>query len=328
MRFLSKKELNFSGLTKLLSFLFSGALLKYVNPQSILFSDVNPYLCKQQNAKLPYRRLIRHVILSYCIKIMKISFEKYHGAGNDFIIIDNRSRNITLNGEQIRNLCHRHYGIGGDGLIELCSEESADFYMHYYNADGNEGTMCGNGGRCIAAFALQNNIAGKEQVFKASDGYHRARIIDTGYPMNIRLEMNDVDEITEGDDHYFIDTGSPHYVKFQEKIDEVSFLHEAKTIRHHYREGGTNVNFAVLHPDNIALRTFERGVENETLACGTGITATALAAAWRDNMQEGSINVKALGGVLKVHFTREKGAFRNIWLEGPAVFVFKGEFQI
>lgn len=259
---------------------------------------------------------------------MKLFFEKYHGAGNDFIIIDNRLGTIKLNTEQIRVLCHRHYGVGGDGMIELLSNEDADFYMRYYNADGKEGSMCGNGGRCIAAFAFRHNITGKELVFKTSDGYHQARILSDGNPMHIQLQMNDVEQIAEGNDHYYIDTGSPHYVRFQDKINDETFLSEARTIRHHYREGGTNVNFAVWEPQKINLRTFERGVENETLACGTGITATALAAARRKKMKWGSVTVKALGGELQVHFNREKGAFRNIWLEGPAMFVFKGELQI
>lgn len=256
---------------------------------------------------------------------MTIHFEKYHGAGNDFIIIDNREAHFQLSARNIERMCERHFGIGADGAIEIRQSRNSDFYMRYYNADGQEGTMCGNGGRCAAAFAYRHNITGPEMKFETIDGIHHAHILNHTI---VRLSLHDVDAIHQEKDHYFIDTGSPHYVKFVEEIDEQNFLTEANKLRHHYREGGTNVDYVVEEQDHLCIRTFERGVEAETLACGTGITAAALTLAYRDHLKQGPVGVKARGGFLKVYFTKEQHIFKNIWLEGPAAYVFKGEIQL
>jgi len=258
---------------------------------------------------------------------MTIHFDKYHGAGNDFIIVDNRESKFSLNSSMINNMCMRHFGIGADGLIEILDDET-DFYMRYYNADGQEGTMCGNGGRCAAAFAFTHNISTEKMSFKTIDGVHQANIVQKEPSFKIQLSMNDIEHIDTKKDHFFIDTGSPHYVKFLDKINEKNFLSEAKTLRHNYRKGGTNVNFVVQHDNHLDIRTFERGVEAETLACGTGVTASALAAALRTNMNKGDIKVNALGGQLKVYFERMNQGFSNIWLEGPAQLVFKGQIEL
>lgn len=258
---------------------------------------------------------------------MTVTFEKYHGAGNDFIIIDNREGNYSLNSSMIHKMCKRHFGIGADGLIEILDDET-DFYMRYYNSDGQEGTMCGNGGRCAAAFAYNNNISNEKMSFKTIDGLHQANIVQKNPSLKIQLSMNDVDQLETKEDHYFIDTGSPHYVRFQDKINEKNFLSEAKTIRHNYRKEGTNVNFVVEHRNHLDIRTFERGVEGETFACGTGVTASALASALRNNINKGSIKVKALGGELNVYFEKMNEKFSSIWLEGPVQFVFKGQMEL
>lgn len=256
---------------------------------------------------------------------MTIHFEKYHGAGNDFIIIDNRESQISLSARHIKRMCERHFGVGADGVIEIMQSDDSDFYMHYYNADGHVGTMCGNGGRCAAIFAYRHNISGAEMKFETTDGRHYANIINEDL---VQLSMNDVDSVHHKEDHYFIDTGSPHYVKFVNEINEPLFISEARNIRHNYREGGTNVDYVMEEKDHLRIRTFERGVEAETLACGTGITAAALALAYRDNLKPGPVGIKAQGGFLKVYFVEENNIFKNIWLEGPVSYVFKGELQL
>ncbi|MCF8231643.1 MAG: diaminopimelate epimerase [Bacteroidales bacterium] len=256
---------------------------------------------------------------------MTIHFEKYHGAGNDFIIIDNRGSKTSLTATRIEKICKRHFGVGADGAIEIKQSVDTDFYMHYYNANGKEGTMCGNGGRCAAVFAYRHNISGPKMKFETIDGLHYADIIKENI---VQLSMHDVDSIFQKEDHYFIDTGSPHYIKFVNEINEQLFIPEAKKIRRNYREGGTNVDYVMEEKNHLKIRTFERGVEAETLACGTGITAAALALAYRDNLKQGPVNIEALGGYLKVYFVEENNIFKNIWLEGPAEYVFKGQLQL
>jgi len=257
---------------------------------------------------------------------MKIVFYKYQGAGNDFIMIDNRNLSFNKNNtKQINNLCDRRFGIGADGLILLEPSKKADFKMVYFNADGNEGSMCGNGGRCIVAFAKQLGIIKNKTEFDAIDGLHLATIEND----IISLKMIDVDKIDTFNSHCFLNTGSPHHIEFNENIGELDIVSKGKKIRFGtpYLNGGTNVNFAEQTTKNsFKVRTYERGVENETLACGTGVTAVAIAAHKSKLTTSNNINIDVIGGKLSVRFTEENNKYSNVYLTGPAVFVFKGEF--
>ena len=260
---------------------------------------------------------------------MNLTFYKYHGTGNDFIIIDNRNNKIELNKKQVNHLCNRRFGIGADGLMLMNNKPAYDFEMIYYNADGNEGSMCGNGGRCMVKFAYDMGLHKSEYFFHAVDGDHKAAIENNGW---IDLKMKDVDKvemITSPD--FILDTGSPHYVKLVSDVWNIDAVKEGREIRYSKRftDSGINVNFAELDKDaNISVRTYERGVEDETLSCGTGVTASALMFAHNDNGFN-RINVKTPGGNLAVEFDKTgKSSFENIWLCGPAVFVFKGEVEI
>ena len=211
--------------------------------------------------------------------------------------------------------------------------EGSDFYMRYYNADGHESTMCGNGGRCIAAFARSLNIGGDKLTFNGIDGLHTAEVISKQSGMCIiKLKMIDVPQVHEDDDFYYLNTGSPHHVCFVEDLNNLNVYEEGKRIRTSdmYAPDGTNVNFVQLLDDGIYVRTFERGVEDATLACGTGATAAAIATALFTESDENNFNIKVPGGQLKVSFDRDASstAFRNIYLEGPATFVFEGEITI
>lgn len=260
---------------------------------------------------------------------MTLSFFKYHGTGNDFIIIDNRSNKIELTKAQVNRLCARHFNIGADGLMLMNDCTGYDFEMKYYNADGNEGSMCGNGGRCIIQFAYDMGIHAPEYCFKAVDGAHKATIEDNGW---IDLKMKDVDKVETFDfSDYILDTGSPHYIKAISNIWEYNVVKEGKEIRynHHFFKQGINVNFTEVDEEgNICVRTYERGVEDETLSCGTGVTAAALVFAHNDNGFN-RVEVKTLGGRLAVEFDKTgEASFTNIWLCGPAVCSFKGEVEI
>ncbi len=260
---------------------------------------------------------------------MQLVFYKYQGTGNDFIIIDNRDNRINLKAEQVKNLCNRRFGIGADGLMLMHSIAAYDFEMLYYNADGNPSSMCGNGGRCMVKFAYDMGMHKSEYFFKAIDGGHKAAIEDNGW---IDLKMINVDsvEISSFSD-FILDTGSPHYVKPVGDVLNMDVVKEGREIRYNRRfaDKGINVNFAEIQDEeNIYVRTYERGVEDETLSCGTGVTASALVFAHNDNGYN-RVNVKTPGGNLAVEFekTGEK-SFENIWLCGPAKFVFKGEVEI
>ena len=220
---------------------------------------------------------------------MELNFSKYHGAGNDFILIDNRKGNIYLSNKQIQTLCTRRFGIGADGLMILENDNSNDFRMKYYNCDGNESTMCGNGGRCIVAFAYDLGIIKEETIFSAIDGKHHA-IINKKHKngiYDISLEMNNVSEVKIiNNTTFFLDTGSPHHVIFTKNIDNLNVDQEGRLIRNSelYKNiGGTNVNFIEIIDNELKIRTFERGVEGETHACGTGATAAAIAYALKEN---------------------------------------------
>ncbi|MDU8887330.1 diaminopimelate epimerase [Yeosuana sp. MJ-SS3] len=256
---------------------------------------------------------------------MMHTFYKYQGTGNDFVIIDNRQDIFDKNNTKlIKRLCDRRFGIGADGLILLENHNSADFKMVYYNADGNESTMCGNGGRCIVAFAKYLGIVKAEATFEAVDGLHKA-IIEDGL---VKLQMHNVQGIQMNDDFVFLDTGSPHHVQFQENLKHLDIKTEGSTIRFSnlYKKEGVNVNFVeAIDTDNYSVRTYERGVEDETLSCGTGVTAVAIAMHYIGETEKNLITLLTPGGSLKVSFDENKGAYNNVWLIGPAEFVYKGE---
>lgn len=261
---------------------------------------------------------------------MKIHFYKYQGAGNDFILIDNRENSINHTDPQlIAHLCNRRFGIGGDGIMFLQNREGYDFEMIYYNADGQPSSMCGNGGRCIVAFAKSLGIIDSECNFLAVDGPHYAKISASGDWVS--LQMIDVNEITSDADAYVLNTGSPHYIKLVEGLKEKNVYLDGYNIRNNdtYKAKGINVNFVEPTAEGYFVRTFERGVEDETYACGTGVTAVALAMA-KHNHQNGHIDtpIKVLGGDLNIRFNYDGDVFNDIFLEGPAVRVFEGDLDI
>lgn len=260
---------------------------------------------------------------------MTFTFYKYQGTGNDFIIIDNRSLIFDKsNNKNIAKLCDRRFGIGADGFILLEDHPEVDFRMVYYNADGNESSMCGNGGRCITAFAKFLGIIKNKAIFEAIDGIHNAEIIDNGL---IRLQMQDVSEVEKHANHMFIDTGSPHHIEFVDDISTFNVKFNGARIRYGipYNEAGSNVNFVKqLSEDTFAVRTYERGVEDETLSCGTGVTAVAIAMHNARKTNGNEIVLQTQGGQLQVSFeTFNNRLYQNIWLIGPAVQVFKGELS-
>ena len=261
---------------------------------------------------------------------MKIHFYKYQGAGNDFILIDNRKNVIDHhNPRLISSLCDRRFGIGGDGMMFLQDHPDYDFEMVYYNADGRPSSMCGNGGRCIVAFAKYLGVIESETNFLAVDGPHYAKISASGDWVS--LQMIDVDQIGTDVDAYVLNTGSPHYVQLVAGLKEKDVYRDGYAIRNNetYKAEGININFVEPADNGYFVRTFERGVEDETYACGTGVTAVALAMA-KHNCQTGHIDtpVKVLGGDLKIRFDYNGDKFSEIFLEGPAVKVFDGEVEV
>ena len=303
---------------------------------------------------------------------MTLHFYKYEGAGNDFIIIDNRNLNIALDKEKIQSLCLRHFGVGSDGLMLLESVskhcpsiytqspntanqksensysqtilnakktdtlvhnfENLDFAMRFFNPDGSSGMMCGNGGRCIVRFAKDiGAIQGKETTFFAPDGIHSAEILANE---DISLKMKDVDSWGTYPDGYWIDTGTSHFVVKSKDVKQEDILLRGRELRYDKRflqHNGTNVNFYTeIKENNLLIRTYERGVEDETLACGTGITATALCYAIDKDFKDGiyTIDVSTLHNKLRVKFFKKENLFKNIYLTGPATRVFEGEIKI
>lgn len=262
---------------------------------------------------------------------MKITFEKYHGAGNDFIIIDDRKRNIKLNKDNIVLLCHRRFGIGADGLILMQESRIHDFKMTYFNTNGNEGSLCGNGGRCVVYFAKQKGLINSKSRFEAIDGEHQAHILSSKENGGVvSLKMADVHKIEEYDDYYFLNTGSPHYVKIVENIDSIDAYNAGKNIRwdNRFQPKGTNADFIMIKDDHLVVRTFERGVENLTLSCGTGVVASAIVAAEISAKIFVNYRIKTDGGDLKVKFKKKNKVYTDIWLEGPVVKVFDGVVEL
>jgi diaminopimelate epimerase len=260
---------------------------------------------------------------------MKIEFSKFQGTGNDFIILDNRENKYDgLTTKQVHFLCSRRFGIGADGLMMLSNKTGFDFEMKYYNADGNTGSMCGNGGRCMLKFAAMIGIRKDKYHFSAADGVHDAEVDMNG---DIRLKMKDVNGVVFSYTHYILDTGSPHYVKNVRDVIHVDVVSEGRAIRNskEFAEEGINVNFVeTVDDDTIYVRTYERGVEDETLSCGTGVTAAALISAHNDNGFN-RVEVKTSGGKLSVEFEKvSEKEFRNIWLVGPAELVYEGNINL
>ncbi|MBL7764470.1 MAG: diaminopimelate epimerase [Chitinophagaceae bacterium] len=260
---------------------------------------------------------------------MKLDFYKYQGTGNDFVLLDNRDgRYASLSREQIAQICHRRFGIGADGLMLLNPNDEGDFEMKYYNSDGGESTMCGNGGRCIVAFAHDLGIIGDQCRFLAIDGWHDALLQNNA---EIELQMNDVQDILSKETFFQLNTGSPHYVHFMEDIDDLDVKKEGALIRYSplFKEEGINVNFVEqTEPGRLKVRTYERGVEDETWSCGTGVTASAIASVYN---LPGKFHVKVStpGGELTVKCSSEDGLhFQDVWLCGPARFVFQGEYNV
>ena len=262
---------------------------------------------------------------------MILNFCKYHGTGNDFIIVDNREQNLDLKHPIIKQLCSRHTGIGADGLIFLENSERAEFRMVYFNADGHEGTMCGNGGRCFVSFAKHLGLIKNETKFEAIDGMHNAFILSHNEKeMTIKISLNDVTEWSESNGSVVINTGSPHYVRFVDDLDKINPYQEGKKLRWNekFQPEGVNVNFVQIQEDKLHIRTFERGVENITLSCGTGTVASVLAAFLKGKITDTKITAVTPGGDLSVNFNFENKIFRNIWLEGPSKKVFTGQAEI
>lgn len=266
---------------------------------------------------------------------MLIPFEKYQGTGNDFVIIDNRDGNYSLTAEQIKFLCNRRFGIGADGLMFLEDADGYDFKMTYYNADGRESSMCGNGGRCLVAFAFNYLLFEEECRFLAIDGPHDAVMISAEENFKdyyVSLKMLDVEKVSFDGEQMVIDTGSPHYLKFVDNVDSINVFEEGKKVRYSdtYQEEGINVNFLQMKDGILNVRTYERGVEDETLSCGTGVTAAALAASVNDLVNgESFCKLQTKGGRLQVRFKKgENNSFTNVWLDGPATFVFEGDIEV
>jgi len=258
---------------------------------------------------------------------MNLTFYKYQGTGNDFVIIDNRNGEIELNRKQVKFLCDRRFGIGGDGLMLLNTKAGYDFEMKYYNSDGRESTMCGNGGRCLVRFAYDMGIKKSTYKFLAIDGDHEADIDDNGW---VNLKMVDVNKVEHRWGDAILNTGSPHYIKPVNDIRGFNVYQESKEIsyRKKFKKEGINRNFVQQDEDHILVRTYERGVEDETLSCGTGVTAAALISAHNDRGFN-RVEVETLGGKLAVEYDKiDDEHFNNIWLCGPAEFVFKGDVEV
>lgn len=265
---------------------------------------------------------------------MKFEFYKYQGTGNDFVIIDNRAsikkdnaRFDKKNLDYITRICDRRYGVGGDGLILIEDHPDLDFEMIYYNSDGSQ-SFCGNGSRCAVSFAKSLGlINGNKTNFLSTDGPHIAEILGNEH---IRLKMNDVSDVEEATDHCYLNTGSPHYVMFVEDVDKVDVEELGSAVRNNqrFKKAGTNVNFVEMTSSYIKIRTYERGVEGETLSCGTGVTASALCASRKESKLRDHIRVKTPGGMLGVSFKTDNQGFNEIWLEGPAKLVFKGVVEL
>ncbi|MFT6335644.1 MAG: diaminopimelate epimerase [Halioglobus sp.] len=254
---------------------------------------------------------------------MKILFTKYHGTGNDFVMIDDRSESFDeANVKLVEAICSRRFGVGADGLILLRNEQGYDFKMVYFNSNGRQSSMCGNGGRCLVHFASSLDVFKEKCKFLAIDGDHLGEVLENG---TVKLKMGVVDNISRDGNDFVLDTGSPHYVQSVESVFDKNVKLDGAAIRYsdQYKSVGINVNFINLNDSILNVATYERGVEDETYSCGTGVTASALVA----HQVYGSVSPVAIntkGGSLSVHFQKTDIGYSNIWLEGPVVKVFDG----
>ena len=257
---------------------------------------------------------------------MKLPFKKYQATGNDFVVVDNRDGGFRLTIDEIKRICDRKFGVGADGVMLIERDATSDFNLVYYNSDGTQ-SLCGNGSRAAVKMAASLGLVKQHTTFNAYDGLHEADVLDADI---VRLKMNDVTEVKQMGQDVFLNTGSPHLVKFVTNVKDHPVVAEGRTIRYSetFKPKGTNVNFAELRDNNtIFVRTYERGVEDETLSCGTGVTAVVLAASLEGYTSP--VRIKALGGDLSVEFERNgDGSFKNIYLIGPARMVFAGEIEI
>lgn len=256
---------------------------------------------------------------------MQLFFSKYQATGNDFILIDNRTNSFDKEKyELVSSLCHRRFGIGADGLILLEASKNYDFFMRYYNADGYEASMCGNGGRAIVHFAKTLGLIQDKAIFMAPDGVHSAHFTEKG----IALQMQNISDIEQIGEDFFMNTGSPHYVKIVPSLENWDTVNEGRKIRCSKRfvEDGTNVNFLSINSNNLQMTTYERGVEDETYSCGTGAVATAIVAGIKNGKTKQELHTK--GGILSVQYKKELNTYRNITLEGAVTKVFEGNLNL
>lgn len=261
---------------------------------------------------------------------MELSFSKYQGTGNDFIIIDGWDTEIRLSIDQVKFCCDRRFGIGADGLMIIKKHPSYDFEMVYFNSDGQPSSMCGNGARCLVHFAFTKKYIGSTTRFLAIDGEHKADVFSDNI---VSLKMNDVSTVETRNRDYYLNTGSPHYISSVKNVEAINVVESGRKVRYNdeFKGEGTNVNFVEEYSEGIIVRTYERGVEDETLSCGTGVTAAALVAADlfnKEKKENESVNIKTLGGALKVTFSRRNENMTNIRLIGPATFVFEGNIKL
>lgn len=257
---------------------------------------------------------------------MTVKFSKYQGTGNDFVMLDGRVQSVTFSVDQIQSICDRRFGIGADGLIILKNHTDFDFEMDYYNADGSQ-SFCGNGSRCAQAYAHDLGMIQDKSTFLAIDGKHQGEKLGHLYA----TKMGDVGKVEELGKDFFVDTGSPHYIKYVENLDDLDVQEEGAKIRYSapYKKEGVNVNFVSEEEGHLKVRTYERGVEAETYSCGTGVTAVAIAHLFRNNTTQKEVVLHTKGGVLSIRLERTgPQEFQNIWLKGPATQVFSGELTV
>lgn len=257
---------------------------------------------------------------------MIVDFYKYHGHGNDFILVDNRELNFKPDKAQISAICHRRFGIGSDGIILIENAKDADYYMLYYNPDGSQ-SLCGNGSRCALHFAVKLGIIKDRAVFGAIDGIHDGKIINE----ISSVRMHDISDIEEGKGYYYLNNGSPHYVKIVENLDDINVFEEGQKIRFNerFKNEGTNVNFLEIKNGRLRSRVYERGVENETWSSGTGTVATAIAAFLYDKSIGSHVKIETRGGILEVSFNHHGDfSFTDVWLKGEVHEVFSGRLNI
>lgn len=258
---------------------------------------------------------------------MIVNFYKYQGTGNDFIIIDSRNINFDLSENIIKNITNRKFGIGSDGVMVISNHIDHHFEMQFYNPDGSQ-SFCGNGSRCAVLFCFHMGICPRECTFLSNDGVHSAEVIDD---LNIKINIVGPVKLNKlSSEDFELNTGSPHYIKFVERLKIDDFITKSRWIRNsnEYIESGINVNFVSSNENGISMRTYERGVEDETLSCGSGVTAAAMAYGYKTNMESGKLSVSTKGGDLVVEFDRVNDEFQNIFLTGAAKFVYKGEIEI